>query len=74
MVESRIVVKPLEWSVSPNDTIVAGDYEIRRIGDDMWRVKFHARIVCRRIYGLRRALDWSFNHHQRRILNAIDVA
>lgn len=68
-----ITVKPLEWSVSARDTIVAGDYEVRRIGDDLWRVLFHAKIVCRRVAGLRRALDWSFNHHKRRTLNAIDI-
>jgi hypothetical protein len=76
--EQAVTVKPLEWLERRNDALMAGPYEVCCNGsatdpDAMWRVRFHGKVVCKKIKGVDRAVEWANKHHTRRILSALDA-
>ncbi|GIT90165.1 hypothetical protein JANAI62_03520 [Jannaschia pagri] len=72
------MVRPLEWLERRNNAFEAGDYSIHcnaspYDADQMWRVKFHGKVVCKQIKGSDRAMEWAAKHRTARILRALGM-
>ena len=70
-------VKELVWDELRQHKLGSGPYELACNNspvdpDAMWRVKFHEKVICKRIKGVDRAAEWANTHNKRRILACLE--
>ena len=46
-------------------------YQVAHTNGDLFRVRFHGRVICKNIKGFSRAVDWANADHELRILEVL---
>lgn len=46
-------------------------YQVAHTRGDMFRVRFHGKVICKNIKGFSRAVKWANAHHRSAILSSI---
>lgn len=74
-----VTVTPLEVEERRSHRLGLGPYEVCPNGPDkdgsgMWRVRYHGKVICKKIKGVKRAVEWVQKHHREHILSALTPA
>lgn len=70
-----VKVKPLDMPERRNGYWGDKDgYQVAHTRDDLFRVRFHGKVICRDIRGFDRAVEWANKHNEARIKAALEVA
>lgn len=48
-------------------------YQVAHCFDDVYRVRFNNRVLCKRIKGYERAVEWANTHHTQQILKQLGI-
>ncbi|KII14714.1 hypothetical protein [Phaeobacter sp. S60] len=68
-----VKVKPLDMPERRNGYWGNKDgYQVAHTRDDLFRVRFHGKVICRDIRGFDRAVEWANKHNEARIKAALD--
>ena len=72
--EDGVKVKPLDMSERRNGYWGNKDgYQVAHTRDDLFRVRFHGKVICRDIRGFDRAVEWANKHNEARIKAALNT-